>query len=83
MTRSSASGIHFGHYIARTFNPEILVVNATLADIPKCMGFTYNCWKKGLNVMIEKMVGDFNVEKLHIILLFKAELTPITSGSVA
>jgi len=65
------------------FNPEILVVNAALAGIPLCMGFTYNCWKKGLNVMIEKMVGDFNVEKLHIILLFKAELTPITSGSVA
>jgi len=33
-TSSSASGIHFGHYIAGTFNPEIMVVNAALADIP-------------------------------------------------
>jgi len=64
MTSSSASGIHFGHYIAGTFNPEILVVNATLADIPLHTGFSYDCWKKGLNIMIEMSAGDFNVEKL-------------------
>jgi len=62
-TGLSASGIHFGHYIAGTFNPEILVVNATLANIPLCTGFTYDRWKKGINVMIEKTCGDFNVEK--------------------
>jgi len=69
---SSASGIHFGHYMAGTFNPEILVVNAMLVDIPLKTGFSYACWKKGLNIMIEKMVGDFNIEKLCIILLFEA-----------
>jgi len=67
-TGSSASGIHFGHYIAGTFNLEILVINATLADIPLQTGFTYDHWKKGLNIMIEKMAGDFNIEKLCIIL---------------
>jgi len=67
------SGIHFGHYIAGTFNPEILVINATLANIPLHSGFTYDRWKKGVNVMIEKMCGDFNVEKLWIILLFEAD----------
>jgi len=72
-TGSLASGIHFGHYITGTFNPEILVVNAALADIPLHTCFTYDCWKKGLNVMIEKTTGDFNVEKLHIILLFEAD----------
>jgi len=40
-TGSSASGIHFRHYIAGMFNPEILVVNTTLANIPLCTGFTY------------------------------------------
>jgi len=69
----SASGIHFRHYIAGTFNPEILVVNATLANIPLCTRFTYDQWKKRINVMIEKTCGDFNVEKLQIILLFKAD----------
>ncbi len=72
-TSSSASGIHFGHYIAGTFNPEILLINATLADIPLRTGFSYDRWKKGLNIMIEKAAGDFNVEKLRIILLFEAD----------
>jgi len=61
---SSASGIHFRHYITSTFNPEILVINAALANIPLCTRFSYERWKKGLNVMIEKTSGDFNVEKL-------------------
>jgi len=49
------------------------VVNATLANIPLCTGFSYERWKKGVNVMIEKTCGDFNVEKLRIILLFEAD----------
>jgi len=72
-TSSSASGIHFGHYIAGTFNPEIMVINAALADIPLRTGFSYQRWQKGLNIMIEKTMGDFNVEKLRIILLFEAD----------
>jgi len=40
-TSSLASGIHFGHYIAGTFNPQIMVINAALADIPLRTGFSY------------------------------------------
>jgi len=58
--------------MAGTFNPEILVVNATLANIPLCTDFTYDCWKKGVNVMIKKSSRDFNVEQLCIMLLFNA-----------
>jgi len=54
-TRSSASGIHFGHYMAGMFNPEMLLINTTLANIPFWTGFSYECWKKVINVMIEKM----------------------------
>jgi len=68
-----ALGIHFGHYVAGTFNPEILVVNMTLANLPLRTGFTYDWWKKGVNVMIEKTCGNFNMEKLQIILLFEAD----------
>jgi len=71
-TRLLALGIHFGDYIAGTINPDILVVNMALANIPLCTGFTYDWWKKGINVMIEKTCSNFNVEKLQIILLFIA-----------
>jgi len=56
-----------------TFNPEILLINAKLADIPLQTGFSPACWKKGLNVMLEKVAGNINVEKLRIILLFEAD----------
>jgi len=68
---SSASGIHFDHYMAGTFNPEIVVINATLANIPLCTGLS--CWKKGINVMIKKTCGNFIVKKLMIILWFEAD----------
>jgi len=44
-----------------------------MANIPLFTSFTYDRWKKGLNVMIEKLTGDFNVEKLQIILLFEVD----------
>jgi len=47
-TSSSMSGIHFGHYIVGTFNPEILVINTTLANIPLRMGFCMTVGKKVL-----------------------------------
>jgi len=46
-TSSLASGIHFGHYMAGMFNPEILVMNVAMEDIPLHTGFTYDRWKKG------------------------------------
>jgi len=63
-TGSLALGIHFSHYMAGTFNPEILIIRTS---------FSYDHRKKGINVMIEKSTGDFNMEKLHIILLFEAD----------
>jgi len=44
------------------------------ANIPLRTGFMYNHWKKGLNVMDEKTMGDFNVKKLRIIFLFEVGL---------
>jgi len=66
------SGIHFGHYMAGTFNPDIMLFNMTMADLPMKTGYSPCCWREGLNVMLEKSPGNFNVEKLQIILLFEA-----------
>jgi len=72
-TSSSMSGIHFGHYIASTFNPNILVINAMMANLPLTTGYSPKPWQQGLNVMLEKTPGDFNMEKLCIILLFEVD----------
>jgi len=44
-----------------------------MADIPLCTGYSPGRWHTGLNVMLEKSPGNFNVEKLRIILLFEAD----------
>jgi len=33
-TSSLPSGLHFGHYIAGTFNPDILIFNAMMTNLP-------------------------------------------------
>jgi len=70
---SSLSGIHLGHYMARTFNPDILIFNTTMVDLPMKTGYSPRRWREGLNVMLEKILGNYNVQKLRIILLFKAD----------
>jgi len=63
-TASSPSKVHFGHYIAGTFNPTIAIINAKMADWPQQMGRPLRRWYKGLNVMLEKVPGNCNLEKL-------------------
>jgi len=59
--------------MAGTFNPDILVFNAMMADLPMKTGYSPQRWQEGLNVMLEKTPGNFNAEKLRIILLFEAD----------
>jgi len=59
--------------MARTFNPNIVLFNTTIADLPLKTGYSQCRWQEGLNVMLEKTSGNFNVEKLQIILLFEAD----------
>jgi len=44
-----------------------------MANIPLRTRYSPTQWWKGLNVMLKKSPGNFNVEKLHIILLFEAD----------
>jgi len=70
---SSPSKVHFSHYIVGTFNPHITIVNAKMAKLPRSRGKALRCWTKGLNVIMEKIPGNCNLDKLHIIMLFEAD----------
>jgi len=76
-TASSLSGTHFGHYKAGTHKECINVVHTALLAIPLKTGFSYNRWKKGINIMLEKSPGNFQVDKLQIILLFKVDFNQL------
>jgi len=70
-TSSSPSAIHFGHYMAGTFNPTIAIFNAWLANLGFNMGYSLKHWCTGLNDILEKQIGNLHINKLCIILLFK------------
>jgi len=72
-TALSPSKVHFGHYIVGTFNLTIAIINAKMADWPQQTGRPLRRWNKGLNVMLEKIPGNCNLEKLQIIVLFEAD----------
>jgi len=69
-TSSAPSAVHFGHYMAGTFNPTIVVFIARLANLGFTTRYSLKWWQTGLNIMLEKQAGNMNIEKLHIILLF-------------
>jgi len=70
---SSYSTIHFGHYMAGAQDDLLACLNAQMAMIPAATGYSPNCWRHGLNVMLEKMPENIDVERLQIILLFEAD----------
>jgi len=72
-TSLSYSTVHFGHYIAGMYDDRIAQFNAHMATIPARTGYSPSRWRHGLNVMLEKTPGNFDVEWLHIILLFEAD----------
>jgi len=72
-TSLSYSSIHFGHYIAGTYDQQIAQFNAFMAAIPALTGYSPSRWWHGLNVMLEKIPGNFEVEWQQIILLFEAD----------
>jgi len=56
-----------------TFNPLIALVNAKQADKPLESRYSPKQWWKGLNMMLQKQLSNIHVEKLQIIVLFKAD----------
>jgi len=59
--------------MAGTSNPTIAVFNTRLANLGFTTGYSLKRWRKGLNVLLEKQLGNLNVEKLCIILLFEGD----------
>jgi len=63
-TASSSLSLHFGHYIAGVANDIVGKLNAIMANAWLVDGTAPSQWTKTLNVMLEKVAGNDNVEKL-------------------
>jgi len=65
--------LHFGHYMAVCADPQLIELHVQLIDITLMMGYSPTRWRTGVNVMIPKKEGNYNVEQLQTILLYNAE----------
>jgi len=53
--------------------PELMEMWALLAAIPLLTGTTPKWWQQSINVLLEKVAGVHQVDKLQIIHLFKVD----------
>ena len=72
-TSSSYSNLHFGHWKAASRNEGLAELHAMFIQ-SVCQSGTYlERWSTGLTVMLEKIAGNFRVDKLRAILLMEAD----------
>jgi hypothetical protein len=67
-------GLHFGHYVAALFCPDLSLLHAAKLSICEQNGVTLTRWGKGLTVLLEKILGNIFVHKLQSICLLEADL---------
>jgi hypothetical protein len=72
-TGSSYSGLHFGHYVATSFCPDLSLLHAAKLSICVRNGVTLAQWGKGLTVLLEKILRNVFVHKLQAICLLEAD----------
>jgi hypothetical protein len=72
-TGSSYSGLHFGHYIAASYCPDLSLLHAAKLFICARNRETLARWGIGLTVLLEKILGIVFVHKLWEICLLEAD----------
>ncbi len=65
--------LHFGHYIGASYCPDLLLLHAAKLLICTRNGVPLVQWRKGLTVILEKIMGDVFVHKLQAICLLGAD----------
>jgi hypothetical protein len=73
-TAAGLSGLHFGMYKAHAKRPRLSAFDASMRSVAYMTGFSYNRWKRGVDVQLLKKKKDFRAEKLRTILLLEADL---------
>ncbi len=68
------SSLHFGHYTAASFCPNLSLFHAAKLSICAQNGVSLARWGKGLTVLLEKILGNMFVHnKLQAICLLEAD----------
>jgi hypothetical protein len=72
-TSSGISGLTIPQMKAHLFDAYNVQVDTIFARMPYQLGFSPDRWRKGIDVMLEKKKGVYNIDKLRAILLYEAD----------
>ena len=72
-TSPGLSALSFAQFKAATTSPELCHLDTIMATIPYQSGISPLRWQQGLDIMLQKQQGNFQVEKLRAILLFESD----------
>jgi hypothetical protein len=72
-TSAGISGLTIPQMKAHTTDDLTLQIDTICARIPYQWGFSPSRWCRGIDVMLEKKKGVYNVDKLRAILLYEAD----------
>jgi hypothetical protein len=72
-TSSGISGLTIPQMKAHLLDKYNVQVDTIFARLPYKWGFSPNRWRKGIDIMLEKKKGVYNIDKLRAILLYEAD----------
>ena len=76
-TSSGPSLLHFGQFKAGCLSLPVADFEATMASIPLSTGYSPTRWHQGINIMLLKRPGKFQVDKLCTILLYEPDFNHV------
>ncbi len=72
-TSAGVSKLHFGMFKAHIKRHKLASLDASMRSVAYTTGYSFNRWKKGLDVQLLKRSQDYRAEKLRTILLLEAD----------
>ena len=72
-TQSSRSGLHFGHYMAQAESDYLTNLQVRKLNLVMRRGVPLERWLHGLTVLLEKVAGKIDIDKLRAICLYEAD----------
>jgi hypothetical protein len=77
-TQPSASGVHFGHYKASSYDNDLSTLEAAKLSLTAATGIPLARWGTGITVLLEKVPGNIHIEKMRAICLIEADYNYLT-----
>lgn len=72
-TGSSRSKLHFGHYMAQAESAYLTSIQVRKLNLVLSRGVPLERWLHGLTVLLEKVAGKIDIDKLRAICLYEAD----------